>query len=726
MADDKINVGGRLHSIATGNILANADEIYDVSKSSKQSVINAETDAALEDRYTKDETYNKNELNSLITTPDVQHVTVTATEQTTAVTDILPSVGTANTIYRIGKWNGTQYNTSVYSEYAWNGSAYVLLDVKEYGIDDKPTPGSENLVTSGGVAEEFSKREGTGSNDFSVADEKNNDIVQFFDGHIKTKNFNSKTAKEKLDTIEEGAEVNNTETKNEDDADLSFCDENDKSIVQFKKGHIKTKNFDSSEQPSTESLNNADFAISDEKGNKIFECVNGHIKTKNFDSQKGVVNLPEYYDDYLVEVSDKINALILANSKESDGFFFITDTHVSSNTLNGGKIIKNLQELTPIKKVVWGGDGIAAFGTKSDLDEQIFVQDKYLKECCGLGILFNVRGNHDYLIMNSASDQTNGYIYSEAATRNILSNERNKVVYAEDTPDTYYYFDNEVANIRYIVLSTSESLGEGTTVHGVDGYARDGIARPGTSGCTERMEKQWNWLFDVALNTDINIVIISHIPFSLICSSSGNGSYELRQTLRAYQNRRSIFGYDFSDAKGHILACIGGHSHVDSQEMNDGILFVTTSCDAYPNDNGSTKNVAIDVVTDERGIGTVKEQIIDYYNFDAINQVVKTVRIGGGKDRFFHINVIELSVGDTYTLTPEYITASSWVSYNEGNHDEPDDVWPTWNSERNLVIPNDRVSVSNGVVTALKAGGANVVAISNNSVIELFYIKIIN
>lgn len=155
MADNKINVGGRLHSIATGNVLAGADEILDDSKGKKQSEINIDVDNALVDRYTKAETYNKNELNSLITTPNVQYITAVATEQTTVVTDILPLVGAANTIYRVGKWNGTQYNNAVHSEYAWDGNAYVLLDVKEYGMDDKPTAGSDNLVTSDGVHKEL-------------------------------------------------------------------------------------------------------------------------------------------------------------------------------------------------------------------------------------------------------------------------------------------------------------------------------------------------------------------------------------------------------------------------------------------------------------------------------------------------------------------------------------------------------------------------------------------
>lgn len=49
MADNKINVGGRLHSIATGNVLGGANEIFDDSKNKKQSDINTETYSLVND-----------------------------------------------------------------------------------------------------------------------------------------------------------------------------------------------------------------------------------------------------------------------------------------------------------------------------------------------------------------------------------------------------------------------------------------------------------------------------------------------------------------------------------------------------------------------------------------------------------------------------------------------------------------------------------------------------
>lgn len=127
---ETIKIGGELESKATGGIVARAHRIYDEDKEKYQSQVNAETDAALDDRYTKAQTYSKTELNNMITTPNQEYISVTATDQTTAVTDVLPATGAANTIYRVGNWDGSQFDASVYSEYSWNGSQYVHLSTK--------------------------------------------------------------------------------------------------------------------------------------------------------------------------------------------------------------------------------------------------------------------------------------------------------------------------------------------------------------------------------------------------------------------------------------------------------------------------------------------------------------------------------------------------------------------------------------------------------------------
>lgn len=173
MTEHKIPIPGRIYNASGGNVCGTDDVIDDV-KGKKQSQINTEVYNAIQneierateaenDRYTKsevykkEETYNKTELNNLITTPSQEYETYVATDQTTAATDVLPATGEADTIYRVGNWDGTQYDTTCYTEYAWNGSVYVSLNTKEYGIDDVPTPDSTNLVTSGGI---FAKTNG--------------------------------------------------------------------------------------------------------------------------------------------------------------------------------------------------------------------------------------------------------------------------------------------------------------------------------------------------------------------------------------------------------------------------------------------------------------------------------------------------------------------------------------------------------------------------------------
>ena len=120
-----IEMSNRLKSIKSSDnpevnhIIAGTDDIYDDNKGKKQSQINAETDATLAEH-----TSTINGLNSQ------NYVTVAATDQTTAATDVLPPTGSADTVYRVGNWDGTQYDETCYSEYSWNGSAYVHIDTK--------------------------------------------------------------------------------------------------------------------------------------------------------------------------------------------------------------------------------------------------------------------------------------------------------------------------------------------------------------------------------------------------------------------------------------------------------------------------------------------------------------------------------------------------------------------------------------------------------------------
>lgn len=116
---DIFEITGRIHSTSQEHVTTVADEILDETKGKKQSQINAETDATLAKH-----TSTINGLNSQ------NYVTVTATDQTTAVTDVLPATGEVATVYRVGNWDGSQYDVTCYSEYAWDGTQYKHLSTK--------------------------------------------------------------------------------------------------------------------------------------------------------------------------------------------------------------------------------------------------------------------------------------------------------------------------------------------------------------------------------------------------------------------------------------------------------------------------------------------------------------------------------------------------------------------------------------------------------------------
>ena len=85
----------------------------------------ARAEAAEADRYTKAETYSKNEIDGLVSTPHQEYVTV-------ATYASLPASGSTDTIYRVSSYDGanSQVDDTVYSEYAWDGTQYVFLCVK--------------------------------------------------------------------------------------------------------------------------------------------------------------------------------------------------------------------------------------------------------------------------------------------------------------------------------------------------------------------------------------------------------------------------------------------------------------------------------------------------------------------------------------------------------------------------------------------------------------------
>lgn len=192
--------------------------------------------------YPKSQTYSKVQLDSMVTTPDVSYVSVQATAQTTSVTDVLPASGSADTIYRVGKWNGLQYDESCYCQYAWDGSNYILLAVKFDNPDLETLPQRVKSVEDK-------------TNDISVIreDPGTEQVMEF-----QTDNgiFIARITPDGLQAIDFRVKIGNafvsisniyTDPNDQDQQNFSIGDANGFNIVQFLRGHILTKNFNSAE-----------------------------------------------------------------------------------------------------------------------------------------------------------------------------------------------------------------------------------------------------------------------------------------------------------------------------------------------------------------------------------------------------------------------------------------------------------------------------------------------
>lgn len=129
--------------------------------------------------------------------------------------------------------------------------------------------------------------------------------------------------------------------------DFGFADENGYYIAQFDNGHIKTKNFDSSEAVVDKDIPIVDFAIEDGNGYDIATFARGHIKTKNFNSANvrifkdndGIMRIPfsygvdcikPYRDDW--STADNLNGYVNQSVCEDNAVLYLPASYDPAGT----------------------------------------------------------------------------------------------------------------------------------------------------------------------------------------------------------------------------------------------------------------------------------------------------------------------------------------------------------------------------------------------------------
>ena len=343
-----------------------------------------------------------------------------------------------------------------------------------------------------------------------------------------------------------------------------------------------------------------------------------YVAQKQIDAlSTGGQNQPnDYYKDYMNTKVSQIQQAEL-NYSNGDQFIFITDVHWGDNSKQSPLLIEQIKKNTGVRKVVFGGDVPIAYGSKETLDSQIFDFNKSLREYKRERDYYPIIGNHDFTIRTSAT-LTDGFTYSAPKAYGLIGRDLEDYTNIQ-SGKIYYYKDNTAQKIRYVFVNTEESIDD-KTFWGVNANIS---------------QEQANWLINDALQAPdgYQIVVFGHVPIE---ESMPNYNYKLdilRKILEAVNNKSvinmdsgygAVVNHDFSNSKVKVIAYISGHCHKDRSANTNGLLHITTGCDAHYNDDTWTRTG-----------GTTSEQLFDVFFIDTVNSKINTIRIGAGNDRSF-------------------------------------------------------------------------------------------
>lgn len=330
--------------------------------------------------------------------------------------------------------------------------------------------------------------------------------------------------------------------------------------------------------------------------------------------------LPGYYhaSNYIDSKVDRINS----NSSIASGvnFAYITDTHYGDNAGQSGNLLKYIKENTAISTVVFGGDIVRAYGTKANAWDDV---KKYTNLVDDIGIVYGTKGNHDITIKASANETT-GWTAPQSTIYDILNRKNERLIDNGINNKSYYYFDNKIQKVRFIVLDQYEDVQSGETTYW------------GTN--SKFSQEQLDWLINEALNIDgYTLVVFTHSPSDSAMQYYSPYLDVVQKLLVALANKQH-FTYsqneltadvDFSKTKNTIACHLSGHAHIDETHVDNGVLSIGVLCDAAYNDDPQYKDKP-------RTKGTINEQAFDIVSIDTSKRTVKLVRIGQGNDREFN------------------------------------------------------------------------------------------
>ena len=298
-------------------------------------------------------------------------------------------------------------------------------------------------------------------------------------------------------------------------------------------------------------------------------------------------NIPTYYrlNNYMTDKLAAIRSAILDSGGNYDSFIWITDCHWTSNAKNSPDLIKYILERIPIPRVFFGGD----MGEGINLTALTAYKEAIKAK------IYNTIGNHEYHNYYYDIDRPSSSLTMKDEYLWEFYNSGMMDAVIGDAGRNYYYVDNPMQKMRYIILNVYDE---------------------GTVATFEAAQQ--TWLSDIALNmpSGYTAIIICH-QVAYVNHNTGVLSFNYGAGGEAIQNI-----VDSSSAKIACILC--GHTHFDGiGTTSGGIPVIVSTCDKYKPVSGYD-----DWLTEYRFLHTITEQAFDVVIVDKKNEKITAVRIG--------------------------------------------------------------------------------------------------
>ena len=367
-------------------------------------------------------------------------------------------------------------------------------------------------------------------------------------------------------------------------------------------------------------------------------------------------NVPDYWKDHLADKASAIQTAMEKAGRHKSAFLWYTDAHwPNGNSKVSPALLKYLYEHTSMNKVNFGGDiiGDTLLATRDDM-EYLYEWRRMIK---GLPNHHSVFGNHDNFALDTVDYEDENYRYAFL----LAPEETNDMVMGNGN---YYYMDNHAEKTRYLYFDYIAANQTAMMAQGQ--FFVDAIKGVPEDWHIVAIGHRW-WQYSKS-----STPLVGSIPAFEADMLSVFDAYNAR-TTRSGSNY--FYAQDFTEAKGKVEFCIGGHIHVDYDfASTGGIPIIITTAD-------TNQNRVPDSTVDSGTVGTITEAAVfgivaDYT--DANNTKINVIGVGRGTSRVVTASgstvIVPVSISDiTYsgdttigaTINPAAV--SYVVHYSDGS-----------------------------------------------------------